>query len=412
MVLNQALSLLFISLAVAVLPSISRLVRLPQAVVEILFGVVLGKSLLHLQFSGEWLPFLAELGFLLLMFHAGMEIDFRMLRKQGRGRLLMHLVIFGVTLGLTMTFSRLLGFSMFMALLLTTTSPDVVMSVLKETKVSKTPYGQALLIAATLADFLILLSITFYILWSNHGLSLRFIYPLPLFVGFGILLWIGRWWAWWNPEKAERILGRYDTQEVGMRLSLAILFLLVAMSELAHLEPVLGAFMGGALLAFVFHEKEHLENKLSALGFGFLIPIFFIHVGMQFNLGNVLAPKQFAFTMIILVLAVGVKLIAGLMFTLIGHGPGAALKAGFLLSSRLSLLIAAAAIGLQEGFITSEVKDSVVFLALLTCLIGPTVFKAATPKKPEPGPQEKTQNNKQAPRTGTMNNSNQHDRPI
>jgi len=98
MVLNQAESLLLVSLAAAILPSLSRLFRLPAPVMEILFGVILGKSFLHVQFSGEWIQFLAHLGFLLLMFHAGMEIDFGMLLKQSRSQLSFQLSLLS-TLG-------------------------------------------------------------------------------------------------------------------------------------------------------------------------------------------------------------------------------------------------------------------------------------------------------------------------
>lgn len=63
MVLHQAYSLLLVSGAALLLPGISRLLRIPAPVAEILFGVLLGKSVLQLQFTGEWIPFLAELGF-------------------------------------------------------------------------------------------------------------------------------------------------------------------------------------------------------------------------------------------------------------------------------------------------------------------------------------------------------------
>ena len=97
MILDQALSLLLVSLAVAVLPGLSRLLRLPAPVMEILFGVVLGKSFLQLQFSGDWLQFLGYLGFFLLMFHAGMEIDFGMLLKQSMSQLSFQLLLFIAT---------------------------------------------------------------------------------------------------------------------------------------------------------------------------------------------------------------------------------------------------------------------------------------------------------------------------
>ena len=379
MVLNQAESLLLVSLAAALLPSLSRLLRLPAPVMEILFGVILGKSFLHVQFSGEWLQFLAHLGFLLLMFHAGMEIDFGMLLKQSRSQLSFQLLLFGVTLGLSLIFTLHLESGMFMALVLTTTSLGLVMPTIKEMGIQKSPFGQSILIAASLADFLTLLGITFFILWRDYGLGWHFISPLPLFIGFGILLWVGRLWVWWNPERAERFLGAQDTEELGVRLSLALLFLFVAVSELVRLEPVLGAFLGGCVLSFVFREKGHLESKLSALGFGFLIPIFFINVGVEFDLTNVLGPGQVQFTLKLLVLAIMVKLVPSLILTLQRIPLRAAMKAGILLSARLSLIMAAAEIGLREGLITPAIKDSIILLALLTCLLGPTLFKLLQP---------------------------------
>ncbi len=375
MILDQAWSLLLVASAAALLPGISRFVRLPAIVLEILFGVVLGKSLLNLEFSGQWLPFLAELGFLLLMFQAGMEIDFAMLRRQSRARLLFHLLVFFATFALAMAAAILLGRGLFMGLVLTTTSLGLVVPTLKEVGFSRQPMGQSIIIAATLADFLTLLAITFYVLWHRYGFDWRFLGPLPLFVGFGLLLRLGRLWAWWHPNKAARLLAPQDTQELGVRLSLALLFLFVALSELVGLEPVLGAFMGGALLSIIFLEKVHLEIKLSGIGYGFLIPLFFIHVGMQFDLTNILSPELILFTFELLILALAVKILPGLLFVFIGVSFKRAVNAGILLSSRLSLIIVAATIGLEYGFITEQYKDAIVLLAVFTCLLGPSLFK-------------------------------------
>lgn len=375
--LAEALSLLLVTAAVAVLPWVSRLLRLPSPVTEIVFGVVLGKSFLNLDVGGEWLPFLAHLGFLVLMFQAGMEINFSMLKKQSKGQLLFQVVFFAVTLLLAIIAALVLGRGVFMALVLTTTSLGLVMPVLKEAGMNKSPMGQTILMAATLADFLTLFGITFFVLWERHGLSWRFVQPLPLFVGFAVLLWCIRLWAWWNPERADRILRTQDPQQQGVRLSLALLFLFVALSELVQLEPVLGAFMGGCIISFVFRERNELESKIAALGFGFLIPLFFIHVGMQFDLSNVLSWERVTFTLGLLVLALAVKIVPSLLYPLWRMPLKQGVLAGLLLSSRLSLIVAAASIGLQEGFITPELKDSIVLLALLTCLLGPISFKAA-----------------------------------
>lgn len=381
---SQALSLLLVMLAVAVLPGVSRILRLPSAVTEILFGVVLGKSLLGFNPGGDWMPFLAQLGFLLLMFSAGAELDFTLLGRQGRSQISFQLTLFAATLGLAGLAAWLLDRGVFMTLVLTTTSLGLVMPVLRESGQQKTGLGQAILMAATLADFLTLLGITVFVLVHRSGLSWALLRPLPLFAGFAVLLWAFRRWAWWNPDKAEKLLRSGDPQEQGVRLTLALLFLFVGASELVHLEPVLGAFLGGCILSFVYREKRSLESKLSGLGFGFLVPLFFIHVGMGFDVRSVLGWEQLEFALLLLVLAVGVKVLPGLLYPLWGRPLGDGLLAGVLLSSRLSLIVAAAAIGVEQGFLTPQIKDAVVFLALLTCTLGPVGFKVLA-KRRRPG---------------------------
>ena len=376
MVIQSAWALVLVSLGAAFLPSLSVRLRLPSVVLEILFGVVIGKSLLNLQFGGEWLSFLAHLGFLILMFHAGMEINFKMLRSQPAGMFGIHATIFALTVLLSMAAAALLGQGLYLGLVFSTTSLGLVVPTLKDTGASQLPLGQNALIAATLADFLTLFAITFFILLHEEGLGWEFLRPLPLFFGFGLLLKLIQFLAWWYPEKVGRLLADRDSQELGVRFTLALLFLFVALSELAHLEPVLGAFLGGALLSIVFREKTQLELKLSGFGYGFLVPLFFIHVGMQFDVANVLSVQQLIFTAKLLGLAVLVKVLPCLLFVFAGLSFQNALNIGLLMTSRLSLIIVAATIGLEFGFITEAFKDAIILLAVITCLLGPSLFKS------------------------------------
>jgi Kef-type K+ transport system membrane component KefB len=96
---------------------------------------------------------------------------------------------------------------------------------------------------------------------------------------------------------------------------------------------------------------------------------------MDFDLRNVLSPERMVFTLKLLGFALGVKMLPSLFFLLRGTGIRRALNAGILLSSRLSLIIVAASLGLEAGFITVEFKDAIVLLAVITCLMGPSVFK-------------------------------------
>jgi len=376
MEIHSAWALVLVSLGAAFLPSLGQRLRVPSVVLEILFGVVIGKSLLNLQFREDWISFLSHLGFLILMFHAGMEINFGMLKKQRAGMFVIQAGVFLLTLVLSMCAAVLLGHGLYLGLVLSTTSLGLVVPTLKDTGASQSPLGQNALIAATLADFLTLFAITFFLLWHQNGFGWDFLRPLPLFVGFGLLLKMIQFLAWWYPEKTDRLLADKDSQELGVRFSLALLFLFVALSELAHLEPVLGAFMGGALLSIVFREKTHLEQKLSGFGYGFLVPLFFIHVGMQFDVANVLSMGQLVFTGKLLGVAVLVKILPCLLFMFAGLSFLNSLNVGLLMTSRLSLIIVAATIGLEFGFITEAFKDAIILLAIVTCLMGPTLFKA------------------------------------
>jgi Kef-type K+ transport system membrane component KefB len=113
------------------------------------------------------------------------------------------------------------------------------------------------------------------------------------------------------------MLAEEDDQELGVRISLAPSFFFIALSELVHLESVLGTFMGGALLSVVFRRKGNLERKLSGIGYGFLIPIFFINVGINFDLSNILTPSLL-FTLKLLIAALAVKIIPSLLYVLNG----------------------------------------------------------------------------------------------
>lgn len=372
---NQALSLMIIATAAVLLPNIGHLLRLPPVVAEILFGVLIGKSFLNLVFTGEWLPFLANLGFLMLMFLAGTEIDFSILEKQKPRELILYGLIFGATLVLAYLFCQSIGHGLFLALILSTTSLGLVVPTLHHVGVTKTPLGQSILISASLADFLTFFGITFYVLFEKHGFTWQFIIPIPVFIFFALVLWIARLWVWWNPEKATKLVGKSGPSELGVRFSMALLFIFVALSDLVGLEPLLGAFMGGCLLSFIFREKKLLEEKLTALAYGFLIPFFFIYVGIQFELKNIFDKNQLLFIAKLLLAAFAIKIVPSFLLVLRKYPWKSALEAGIILSARLSLIVAAASIGIREGFITPHLNDNIILLAIITSTLAPTVFK-------------------------------------
>ncbi len=366
---------MIITTAVAILPGIAQRLKIPSVVLEILFGLLIGGGLLGLEIGGHWLPFLAELGFLILMFLAGAEVDFGALKRESARGILLYLAVFGITLSLALTAAIIFGWSLFLGLSLATSSLAVVLSCLKDRGIVRTPLGQGILVSATLGDFLTFFSITLYILVVRYGATWRLLAPLAIFGFFGLMLWSIKQWVWWNPDKAALLLGRTEASELGVRFCLAVLFVLVGLSQLVGLEPVLGAFLGGALLSLIFRERRLLEEKISALAYGFLTPFFFINTGAEVDLKGLLHREALLAFVGLWFISLLVKLVPAQLLRIKGFGLREVVAAGVLLSARLSLLIAAATIGAKEGLISSKTRDALVLLALVSSSLSPAFFR-------------------------------------
>lgn len=382
MEINQALSLIIISLAVFIVPILSRYLKIPSIVGEILFGIAIGKSGLGLIMSGEWLSFLAHFGFLLLMFLSGFEIDFEYLEKQGLKQVVFALFIFFCTVLLAYLFSTLMGFGFYMTLILSTTSLGLAIPTLRETGLSKSLLGQDIILAAIIADFLTLLGIVIYSLFFQYGFCREMLKPGLIFVFAALVLYILKRLAWWYPERFIRLLKGEDPAETGVRASLALLFVFVGFSSLLDIEPILGAFLCGVLFSLIFRYRGVLEEKLMGFGYGFLIPIFFIHVGINFDLRVLLEWQIFLNTAILFIGAWIVKIIPSLLFRFKGLTWNECFYSGILLSARLSLIIAAASIGLKLNLINNQIHSSIIFLAILTSSLAPILFKKIQSNQP------------------------------
>jgi Kef-type K+ transport system membrane component KefB len=382
MEINQAFSLVIISVAVFVVPILSRYLKIPAVVGEILFGVAISKSGLGLILSGEWLSFLAHFGFLLLMFLAGFEIDFEYLEKQGPRQVAFALSVFLGTALLAYLFSIFMGFGFYMTLILSTTSLGLVIPTLRDTGLSKSPLGQNIILAAIIADFLTLFGITIYAIFYQYGFSWKIPKLGLIFVFAALVLWLLKLLAWWYPEKFVRMLKGEDPVETGVRASLALLFVFVGVSGLLGIEPILGAFLGGTLFSIIFRYRGVLEEKLMGFGYGFLIPIFFIHVGINFDLRVLLEWRIFLNAVLLFLVAWIVKITPSLLFRFKGLTWRECLSGGVLLSARLSLIIAAASIGLKLSLINEQIHSSIILLAILTSALAPVVFKKIQADQP------------------------------
>jgi Kef-type K+ transport system membrane component KefB len=381
--MEQATSIILIAVAAFLLPLIAGRLRLSAVTLEILFGILVGPYALNLVEQSELLDFLAEFGFFLLMFLSGFEIDFGNIEKQGARKLAQGTLTFAVTLGLSYWLAHALGYGVFVTFLLATTSVGLVVPTLRNTRRTATRLGQFTLISALLADFLTLVGVTVFALIHEHGLGWRVMNIPALLILIVVLLAILKRAVWWHPEWFERLFSSNDPSELGIRASLALMFVIVGLSYALEVEPILGAFLAGTVFAFVFRHRGSLEQQLSGFSYGFLIPIFFINVGLGFEAIVLLEPGVLVLTLELIAAAVVVKLLPPLLLIHQLH-PREILASGVLLSARLSLVIAVATLGVRIGLMERGLRSSVILLALITSTFAPTLFRLLAPPLPPP----------------------------
>ena len=381
--MEKATTIILIACAAFMLPLIAGRLRLSAITLEIIFGILIGPHVLNLVQQTELLNFLADFGFLLLMFLSGFEIDFSNLEKQGPKQIIYGTVAFAVTLGLSYWMAHALEYGAFVTFLLATTSVGLVVPTLRNTLRMSTRLGQFILIAALIADFLTMVGVTVFDLIYEHGLGWRILTVPVLFLVTALILVILKRIVWWRPEWFERLFSSNDPSELGIRASLALMFVTVGLSYALEVQPILGAFLAGTVFAFIFRHRGSLEQQLSGFSYGFLIPVFFINVGLGFELNVLLEPGVLLLSLELLGAAVVVKLLPP--FLVLRRLPfREVLASGVLLSARLSLVIAVATIGLELGLMGADLHSSVILLAVVTSTFAPTLFRFLAPPLPAP----------------------------
>ncbi len=380
--MEQATSLILIAAAVFVLPLVAGNLRVPAVVLEIIFGILAGPQALDLIQGSEILDLFAELGLFLLMFLAGFEIDFRKLSEQGITQIGTGLVIFALTLAVSYMITHRLGYGLFLTIVLATTSVGLVVPTLRNTRRSSTPLGQTILLSAIIADFLTLLGVAFLAVIHEHGVSWNLLKIPALFLAIVVVLRTLQLFVWWYPERFRRLFTGDDPEELGIRSCLALMLAFVGLSMALDVEPILGSFLAGTLFAVVFRNRGSLEHQLNGFSYGFLIPIFFINIGIRFELNILLEPRILVRALAVLLGAVLIKVIPSFFLLLRGFSLREVLAAGVLLSARLSLIIAVATLGVELGFLNSEDRAIVVVLAAVTATLAPTGFRLLAPALP------------------------------
>lgn len=401
---------LFIVLAIAwlipMLMTFFRIKRIPTVVLEILAGYFIGKYLLGTapQESLKYVEFLALTGFIFLMFLSGLEIDMdqiisslprRKIRLQSvfRNPLIVGLIIFFLTLLLSFigsliidNFVRLENIWYF-SLIMVTTSVGIILPVLKNRGEVKTGFGQAVIVAAAVADVfsIVLFTITAFVL--KEGLRFDLLWIMLLAGSFIVLYIAGKLLSRFSFYEKFTFQLSHAASQIKVRGTMLLILVFVVLSQVIGKEVILlGAFLGGLLLSIFLHkDRSLLLLKLDGMGYGFFIPVFFIMVGVKFNAQALLEfdKSLYVFLALLILTLYAVKVIPALIWSGL-FGFRKAISGGFLISSRLSLIIAASTIGLELGVISEGMNACFIMMAVVTCLLSPVLYDQINKKSKFP----------------------------
>ena len=379
-------SILVLVFLTVVGPVLAVRLRIPTAVVLILAGIAVGPAGLALLDDSPTVALLSELGFLILMFVAGMEIDFESLRGAGLRSLLVPSLSVAAFFVIALAIALFRRLSPIELLVVSASSVGMPLAILQETKRLQTPVGRHVLLTASIGEFVSILGIIgFELLAEDSPLSHRLVRlgkVLLLFVFSALVIRWARAAVWWRPEPFRRLTQHHDVAELGVRTGLLVMFAFVVVAALLGVEAILGAFIAGALVAFVLREKHALESKLGALGHGLFIPIFFVVVGVRFDprLLDLAAIRE---ALVLVVIVATVKIGPSLVFASRDLGIRDRLAAGALLSAPLTLVVAIGMIGRRLGVVDERQEAAFILLAMILSVGFPIVFRVLLRSSPE-----------------------------
>jgi Kef-type K+ transport system membrane component KefB len=351
--------------------------RLPSVVLEIVAGIVIGPSVLGWVEVDDTISVLALIGLAMLLFLAGLEIDFARLR----GRLL-ELALIGwvisfalaVAVALLLKAVDLVETPLLVAVILCGTSLGVIIPVLKDVGELESRFGQLILAAASIADFGAVILLSFFFSGESGPGSTAIL--LAVFVGLlAVTFFVVK-----GAERSRRIgddLLRLQDSSAQIRVRAAMLLMVafVALAEGLGLELILGSFAAGALLALLDQDQRmthaNFRGKLEAIGFGLFIPVFFVTSGVRFDLSALIdEPSNLAMVPIFFAALLAVRGLPAITYRdFVGRRRAAI--AGVLQATSLPFIVAATAIGQELGLMDAAEASALIAAGLLSVLVFP-----------------------------------------
>jgi Kef-type K+ transport system membrane component KefB len=368
----------------------------PVVVVELMLGILVGPEILGLAHSDEFIEFFSNLGLGMLFFFAGYEIDFN--RIKGRpmklgawGWLLSVVLAYGI--GGALAAAGVVVSFLYTGSAMATTAIGTLIPILRDNGELKTKFGTYLLAAGGAGEFGPILLVTLVLSTASplHESAI-----LLAFIGLALFLaLLSVRYAWRGWPALERTFEA--SSQLAVRVTVVLVFGLVLLANKLGLDLLLGGFVAGMIVrvALQGHELQVFESKLTAVGFGFFVPFFFVTSGIEFDLaalGSVEAVAKLVLFFVLFLVVRGTP--AMLLYRgVLSTRDRAALA--FYSATELPLVVAITTIAIETGHMRTSTAAGLVGAAMLSTLIFPFVGmalrkgseeEATEPDPPDEGP--------------------------
>jgi Kef-type K+ transport system membrane component KefB len=365
---------------------------LPVVVVELVLGILVGPQVLGWATVDGFTTFFSDLGLGMLFFFAGYEIDFERikgtaLKLGGTGWILSLLIAHGCALVLWLIGA--IDAPVYTACAMSTTAIGTLIPILRDNGDLHTAFGTKLLAAGALGEFGPILLMTVFLSTEQPAKQLAILLGfvvVALVTGVFAVRSAGRRW-----ETLDRTL--HGSSQLAVRLVVLLVIALVALASELGLDLLLGGFMAGLIFRQMVgkREVEVLESKLTAVGYGFLIPFFFVFSGMTFDLDALLGSAK---ALVLLPVFLGLFLLvrgapALLLYRNVLDGRGRRALALFC-AAELPLVVAITGLAVEAGKMDGATAASLVGAGILSTLLYPlaalSLRRGAADAAPAPAP--------------------------
>jgi Kef-type K+ transport system membrane component KefB len=374
---------------------LSYLLGQPSVLGELVVGIILGPSLINLvhlpfftdQHLGETIQHLAEVGVLLLMFLAGLDLHINDLLNSGKVAGLSGVLGMLLPLGLGtltgMLFSMGPSQAVFTGLILSATSVSISAQTLMELNVLRSRVGVSLLGAAVFDDILVLLVLSIFTAIAQPGSEVGLISVLWIILRILLFLSIASLVGLYFFPRLSTLVSSLPISQGLIALAFVVILLYGwAAESLGQMAAITGAFLAGIWLGRT-PAKDHIHAGIATIAYGFFVPIFFVNIGLSANARELNWGSVWLLLVMLLVAVVG---------KVVGAGYGAylgkltrreALQLGVGMMSRGEVGLIVAAVGIELGLIDQMIFSSMVVIVILTTIMTPPLLRLLFRQKKE-----------------------------